>query len=95
MLTAKPLLPGSGAAGAAAHIHGHRRWAALPTAASAELLLVEVEAKLRQQMQAEERPSPPTVPRISFLIFSSAGDDTALRWTLRALYGTTRPTPMG
>jgi len=50
MLTAKPLLPGSGAAGAVAHIHGHRRWAALPTAASAELLFVEVEAKLRQQM---------------------------------------------
>lgn len=112
MLEAKPPSPGSGAA---AHIHGHRRWAApllasvllssllisaslffsssralllsfspLPTAASAEPLFVE--AKLRQQMRAEERPPPPAVPRIAYLISGSAGDGAALRRTLRALY---------
>ena len=112
MLEAKPPSPGSGAA---AHIHGHRRWAApllaslllssllisaslffsssralllsfspLPTAASAEPLFVE--AKLRQQMRTGERPPPPAVPRIAYLISGSAGDGAALRRTLRALY---------
>jgi protein xylosyltransferase len=115
MLEAKPPSPGSGAAGAAAHIHGHRRWAApllasvllssllisaslffsssralllsfspLPSAASAEPLFVE--AKLRQQMRAEERPARGAVPRIAYLISGSAGDGAALRRTLRALY---------
>jgi beta-glucuronosyltransferase len=116
MLEAKPSSPGSsGAAGAAAHIHAHRRWAApllasvllssllisaslffsssralllsfspLPSAASAEPLFVE--AKLRQQMRAEERPARGAVPRIAYLVSGSAGDGAALRRTLRALY---------
>jgi hypothetical protein len=56
----------------------------LPSAASAEPLFVE--AKLRQQMRAEERPARGAVPRIAYLISGSAGDGAALRRTLRALY---------
>lgn len=56
----------------------------LPSAASAEPLFVE--AKLRQQMRAEQRPPPGAVPRIAYLISGSAGDGKALRRTLRALY---------
>jgi beta-glucuronosyltransferase len=116
MLEAKPPSPSSSCvAGAAAHIHAHRRWAApllasvmlssllifaslfssssralllsfspLPSAATADPLFVE--AKLRQQMRAEERPTRSAVPRIAYLVSGSAGDGAALRRTLRARY---------
>ena len=45
MLEAKPPSPGSGAAGAAAHIHGHRRWAA-PLLASVLLSSLLISASL-------------------------------------------------
>jgi hypothetical protein len=50
----------------------------LPSAASAEPLFIE--ANLRKQMRAEERPARGAVPRIAYLVSGSAGDDTARLW---------------
>jgi beta-glucuronosyltransferase len=104
MFESKPPSPGSGGdasgTGVAAHIHTHRRWAApllafvllsfspLPSAASAELLFIE--AKLRQQMRAEERLPWPPVPKIAYLISGSARMERCCAGRLGR--STTRPT---